>query len=231
MLWHMSSKTLTTLSLSLNLASVPAVELAAESATPSAEAVDEEDDEAALLSIARLNQLRDMVLNGQFEREFSTALHSLFSNSVGSVQLPDVTVAVDRSRFAAMYEMTILRLDTLTPHQQQVLTECEKNDHQHVHIDAAAGTGKTFIALHRLLHILLNDPEAMVLFVAKSPALAFFFVGWLVMRVEDVTAKHASHTADDETIERQRGGVLRRVHVLYSSNFGTPGSDLSLIHI
>ena len=91
-------------------------------------------------------------------------------------QLPnDLTVEIDLTAFANMYESSILRLDKLTPHQEIKLGEALRlvDNRQNLHVKAPAGAGKTFVAMQLILHKLREGP---VLYVAvcstTHPALA-----------------------------------------------------------
>ena len=53
-----------------------------------------------------------------------------------------------------MYETHILRLQELTDDQQRLIRECEEVGSRIIHIDAPAGTGKSFLGLHLVLDFL-----------------------------------------------------------------------------
>ena len=129
-----------------------------------------------ITDVGYLHKLRDRVLTGAFEKDLLTELQ------------PDcehLTVAVDKSHFAARYEDSILSLDSLTPHQTVKLAECPKAEMSHIHIRAPAGAGKTFIALYLMLHTIREVDVPRILFVAPQPALTFFVAKWLWKRLED----------------------------------------------
>eukprot|EP00966_Prymnesium_polylepis_P038646 897100-Prymnesium_polylepis.1 len=90
-----------------------------------------------------------------------------------------ILVQADRTHFAETYEKAILQLDKLTPHQQQMLASCRTD--ADVHIKAAAGAGKTFIGVHRLLEVLEQDRhrDGKILFVGKSVALNYMVARWI----------------------------------------------------
>ena len=78
------------------------------------------------------------------------------------------------------YEESILALEELTLHQDEKLADClEASTKVDVHIKAPAGAGKTFVALHFMLKK-LEDESVRILFVARSPALCFFIIKWLM---------------------------------------------------
>ena len=79
----------------------------------------------------------------------------------GSNPVPhDMKIKVDLTAFAEMYETSILRLEDLTPHQHEKLREGKlvMKSGQRLHIMAAAGAGKTFLALHLMLETLKSEP-------------------------------------------------------------------------
>ena len=95
----------------------------------------------------------------------------------------NVDVSIDRSQFAAVYEGSVLSMDSLTPHQLEKMKECLSADY--VHLQAPAGAGKTFVALNRLLELLYEEREARALFVARNAALCYFVVRWVCQRVRN----------------------------------------------
>ena len=154
------------------------------------------NDEHALLaripvtSVAFLHELRDKVLEGRFADELTDRLR----RPPISVSLD---VKVDLSALAERYESSVLHLDKLTKHQQLKLLECK--GHQSVRVEAPAGGGKTFIALHEMLGVLrlesaVESENAAVLFVAPHEALAVSVASWIGTRV--------SKYARDETLRR-----------------------------
>ena len=94
------------------------------------------------ISITTLNRLRDEVLSGDFQTAVKAAVNT---------EDDAITVAVDVSRFAEMYERHILRLDKLTPHQSEKLDQCLSSHWSSLHVVGPAGSGKTFVALHVIL--------------------------------------------------------------------------------
>ena len=85
---------------------------------------------------------------------------------------------VDRTQFAEVYEEVILQLDKLTPHQTERLKQlsCDED----THIRAAAGAGKTFVALNHLIEMLSSGKRC--LYVARNPALCYSVVKWIRKR-------------------------------------------------
>ena len=78
-----------------------------------------------------------------------------------------------------MYEETILKLDEPTPHQKEKLKLVSQD--KDFHIRAAAGAGKTFVALNHLIKTL--KAKKRCLYVARNPALCLSVVKWVEMRL------------------------------------------------
>lgn len=129
----------------------------------------------------------------------------------------DLELKVDFTTFAERYESLIYKLDTLTPHQRQVHSQLTGQDH----IVAAAGSGKTFLALHTILQDhLLRDTQptgddtssGALLFVANAEPLALTLIKWLYLRLVHV---HGKQKDEAETL-------LEQVHVLFPPLAGGP---------
>ena len=97
----------------------------------------------AAADVGTLHHLRDSFLTGDFDREFNGALQDEVSRVLPGGVPTTLSVQVDRTHFAEMYEASILSLHRLTPHQLSVLNETE--GHEKVRLFAPAGAGKTFI--------------------------------------------------------------------------------------
>ena len=106
-----------------------------------------------------------------------------------------VDIHVDRGAFVECYARIMMRFTRLTMHQREKL-EAVRRASVAVLL-APAGGGKTFVAIQRVVQVLNEDPDAMVLFVARNEALALFVCKWLVV----ASRKSAEH-------------VVERVHVL-----------------
>jgi Type III restriction enzyme, res subunit len=163
------------------------------------------DDDGSVLvrlcfsGIGYIHSLRDMVLGGDLDK----VLTALVQEKDGC---RDIESVVDCSEFADKYEKTILRLDTLTPHQQEMLGECLKDRTagtgvHGVHLEASAGAGKTFVAMKAMRKVLSeNEGTTKILFVANNSALVVYVVKWLLQQEEKPS---------------QERELLKRVHVLY----------------
>lgn len=112
-------------------------------------------------------------------------------------------VAVDKSAFAAQYAAMLMEFDSLTPHQQHAIKAwCD--DARAVVVDGPAGSGKTFVALHRLLTCLRytvagghggDGSTVHVAFVSQNEALGLFFGRWIFRIIaKDKVGDHVSLT-------------------------------------
>ena len=68
----------------------------------------------------------------------------------------------------------------LTPHQRERFDQIGESS---VRIDAPAGGGKTYLALHKLASLLEQDEPVPALFVARNAPLCFFVARWLAARL------------------------------------------------
>ena len=146
-------------------------------------------------TVAMMHWLRNAFLSGDFERKLTALLQTTSRTPSSSMvseptrEVPQgpvastVTITADRTQFAEQYEAMVLAFEELTPHQRQKLADCEQST-QSVHVRAAAGAGKTFVALHLMLKTLRAEPQGRVLFVAKSVALAMFIAVWVGRRAK-----------------------------------------------
>ena len=126
--------------------------------------------ELALNENRGLHRMSTRKLAGALEAATSSATTEAGQASSIAKELPaarrlpipeDVTMAIDLTAFAKMYESSILRLEELTPHQQEKLYEGKLliASGQSLHVMAAAGAGKTFLALHLMLERLRTAPN------------------------------------------------------------------------
>ena len=114
-----------------------------------------------------------------------------------------VALHVDRGAFMECYARIMMRFTRLTMHQREKL-EAVRRASVAVLL-APAGGGKTFVAVQRVVHVLNEDADATVIFVARNEALALFVCKWLVI----ASRKSAQH-------------VVKRVHVLVAPFEGGP---------
>jgi len=143
----------------------------------------------AISDVAYLHELRDDMLTGQFALNMKHELDK--SSKTPGATWAALDVSADTSHFAVEYEDSIMRLDKLTPHQ----TVCLRAMHPVAavgtmstsgcrgwHLKAAAGAGKTFVALHLMLETI--DGGSQALFVAANQALTVFVAKWLALRIK-----------------------------------------------
>jgi len=144
-------------------------------------------------SAQSLPALRDAVLSGSLETTATAAL-------VAAVQDDGVQLRIEKTRFVEEYEQRVLGMDTLTPHQAEKLGALRQaSTKTDIHLQAPAGAGKTFVALHHVLERMRKHGSEHVLYVARNEALAHFAASWLGKRIL-------------RTAERRN--ILGRLHVL-----------------
>jgi hypothetical protein len=138
-----------------------------------------------LYDISFLHRLRDSILKHGAESFESNLCQSILKETI--MQVDGLTVKVDRTSVAEIFEEGVLCLSELTPHQEERLSICRDSPNRNLHIQAAAGAGKTFIALHIMQELLLRDKEDVVrvLFVASNKAMALFVAKWLFVRIKE----------------------------------------------
>ena len=132
-----------------------------------------------------MQRLRNTVLNEEFESELNK---KLLENKHGRWQL-----RIDKTNFCEHYEAQLLQHSKLTKHQRDKLEEIQdamlKKTHRivHVHVNANAGTGKTFLAVHLVIGTLKETKETkgQILFIAPTLQLCLYFVRWLGRRGKD----------------------------------------------
>jgi hypothetical protein len=122
--------------------------------------------------IGFLHVLRDQILSGDFERDFTQLLvepieqcevkdlKDLVKQSLKTIKVIAITTL-----FAEGYERSVLMLKSLTPHQAGKMRECcsegELIPRDDTHIKAPAGGGKTFLGMHMADNLLKGDPGAI----------------------------------------------------------------------
>ena len=88
--------------------------------------------------VKELHQLRDKLLIGS---DFESNL----SDKLTEIEIGTTTVELDRSAFAEEYEDCVLKLDELTPYQEEKMAECRTDDGEiraALRIEGPAGCGK-----------------------------------------------------------------------------------------
>ena len=121
-------------------------------------------------NLRQAHSLRDKVLSGDLDLKI---------NDILSIQWQ---VGIDKSAFLTFYERSLLSLTDLTKHQNEVLQELrDAGTHEQgvIHLSAAAGAGKTFIAVKWVLdHLRMSSGK--VLYIAPNKALVLHFIRWLL---------------------------------------------------
>lgn len=139
-----------------------------------------------------LHALRDKLLNGNFGAELDSALNDpQMSRMVDYAELGAIKTSVDRTHFAEVFDNKILSLTVLTAHQRKALAECVESTAD-VHVKAAAGTGKTFVAMHFMLEELTKirrEKDKRILYVARNRPLVLHVAHWLAKRGEEKSSK------------------------------------------
>lgn len=93
-----------------------------------------------------------------------------------------------------LYIDAALELNILNDEQISFIEDIwSKDDNLSVHLTGAAGTGKTFIALHCVLEFLTSsDSSNLVLFVCQTTSLSLHFCRWLLVRLKRSPRLHNS---------------------------------------
>ena len=153
---------------------------------------------------------------GMIAANMSKTLYNLFLSGNAQQEAAsyesEMTIAVDLSLFADVYESSILQLDQLTPHQEEKMGDALwllRGDETHiVHLTAPAGAGKTFVAQQIVLDLLKDlSCEGIILFSARTVPLCLFFVKWLVKR-----CLNSRIEVEDEQMMKT---IVERVQVLH----------------
>jgi hypothetical protein len=150
------------------------------------------DDDGSVLvrvcvhDIRYLHRLRDSILGDDDGRFESKLCQGIMEKS--EMKVDGLTVKVDRTSVAEIFEEGVLCLSELTPHQEERLSMCRNRADCNLHIKAAAGAGKTFIALHIMQELLQRggNDVVRVLFVVSNKAMALFVAKWLYIRIGNI---------------------------------------------
>eukprot|EP00438_Fugacium_kawagutii_P024360 Skav225971 [mRNA] locus=scaffold4916:27544:30018:- [translate_table: standard] len=129
-------------------------------------------------------QTKERIKQGQRLRE------AVLSNDLGAklnkvlTEQHGVTeeLAVDNAEFLKHYTRKLMSFTRLTPHQKEKLKELSASRHEHVHLTAPAGGGKTFVAL-RCVVKKLQATAGDIIYICPNQTLAFYFVQWLLIHV------------------------------------------------
>lgn len=105
-----------------------------------------------------------------------------------------------------------MRCTKLTPHQEEKLRELDGPED--FHLSAVAGSGKTFVAVRKVLQT-LNSNDGQVLFVAPSKSLCFHFLRWLVHMHVACFGRRVETLGQEEVLKIF--SRLRLMHAPYNS--------------
>eukprot|EP00438_Fugacium_kawagutii_P009569 Skav212726 [mRNA] locus=scaffold1734:193595:195601:- [translate_table: standard] len=120
-----------------------------------------------LKNIQDAHSLRDGVLSGELDMVMLNGASTSWE------------VGVEKTRFLEFYEHQLRSLTDLTEHQRIKFQELTQAHNDTLHLSAAAGSGKTFLAAKYMRDQLLIT-SGLVLFVSPNKALVFYFLHWLI---------------------------------------------------
>ena len=131
--------------------------------------------------VAALQRLCSDVLCGDFEVAINRAA---FNDETDKDVVQDAKIdywqlQVDKAEFVRAYKYMLMSSTRLTRHQEEQLAQLDGSDS--IHLKAAAGAGKTFVAAHKVFKTLIEHEEGQVVFVAPCKSLCLHFVRWLLM--------------------------------------------------
>ena len=96
-----------------------------------------------------MQKLRNDVLNDHFELELNS---KLLESGHGRRQL-----RLDKTSFCERYESQLLRQSMLTDHQKEKFEEIQRAKSRLMHVNAVAGSGKTFLAVQVVIDTLKGN--------------------------------------------------------------------------
>eukprot|EP00438_Fugacium_kawagutii_P030889 Skav215842 [mRNA] locus=scaffold1630:85275:87416:- [translate_table: standard] len=127
--------------------------------------------------IKQAQMLRDAVLSN----DMGVKLNTVLTTQHGVTE----ELAVDNVQFLRHYTRRLMSFTALTPHQQEKLEELSASPHEHIHLMAPAGSGKTFVALRYVLQHLQRSKAGSIMYICPNQSLVFYFVQWLLMHALD----------------------------------------------
>eukprot|EP00438_Fugacium_kawagutii_P024362 Skav225973 [mRNA] locus=scaffold4916:49227:51398:- [translate_table: standard] len=133
--------------------------------------------------IRQAQMLRDAVLSD----DLGVKLNKVLSKEYRVTE----ELAVDNATFLKRYTRRLMSFTRLTPHQKEKLKELFASSHEHIHLMAPAGGGKTFVALRYVVKKLQTTTAGDIIYICPNQTLAFYFVQWLLM-----------HMSGDEWLKR-----------------------------
>ena len=139
------------------------------------------------MNVDALQRLCGEVLSGDLELQLNKALSERYSYKRWQLK-------AEKAEFVRSYKHALMSRSDLTPHQRTALRQLDGS--KNFHLSAAAGSGKTFVAVQRVLDT-LKEQDGMALFVAPTQSLCLHFLRWLAMM-------HAGHLVG----EWQRAAIM-----------------------
>ncbi|CAK9113857.1 unnamed protein product [Durusdinium trenchii] len=127
-------------------------------------------------NVEALKKLCSTVLSGDLEFALNAAAFKQQHDLAWQVQ-------IEKTEFVKAYKNVLMSSTKLTLHQEEKLRELDEPGD--VHLAAAAGSGKTFIAVRKILSTLGASTDDQVLFVAPSKCLCLHFLRWFVAMTGD----------------------------------------------
>ncbi|CAK9049065.1 unnamed protein product [Durusdinium trenchii] len=151
--------------------------------------------------VEALKKLCDAVLSGALEKKVT---------NTDAFGLRNMKVQIEKTEFVKAYKEVLMSSTKLTPHQEEKVRELDGPGD--FHLSAAAGSGKKFVAIRKVLQTLSANEEGLVFFAAPSKSLCLHFLRWLL-------AMHGSDEAEQLGQEDvvKLFGRLRLMHSPYTS--------------
>ncbi len=121
-------------------------------------------------------------------------------------------------------EAKLLAQDDLTIEQEGKYQKYEnainaKRNIGCVHIKGFAGTGKTFLGLHFICKMLIENPNANILFACTQNGFAYFFARWILIRMlsrkrkhDDDETKGEENDNNNDAVQHDPDSILNRIH-------------------
>jgi hypothetical protein len=132
-----------------------------------------------------------------------------------------------------IFQECVLKLNTLTKDQKRALKEME--DLVRVLLDGRAGSGTTYVAVHRILEVLLNSTSSsstsgangedhesargLVLLCLDAEPLGNDIAKWICTRV------------GERVSIPEKNDILKRVHIMYRQKSGDKGAQIYRVQI
>ena len=137
-------------------------------------------------------------------------------------------VKVDPNLIIQQYKQVQEHLDKLTPHQRQKLEEWVDNNS--VRIFGPAGSGKTYIAMHKILEMIkqiLKEGQSArhILIAAQNPALTFTMAKWIFFAIKK-DHKRPGRFLSVRVGPNPTGSTKNELYILFGGSKKTSGSTI-----